>query len=100
MDTQECRYCPYNNADQYIAVYGIVWSERWRNFGIVWAYIAFDIAVTVVVYYLFRVRTVSSRMSGLRERILKLARVRRGLRNRVERPNGRAGSREKGSGKG
>lgn len=33
-----------------------VWSERWRNYGLGWAYIGFNIMGTVVLYYLFRVK--------------------------------------------
>lgn len=54
--TSNCSYCTISNADQYMAGSQIYWSNRWRNYGIMWAYIAFDIAVAVLVYYLFRVR--------------------------------------------
>lgn len=55
-DTESCRYCSLSIADQYLAGSNIYWSERWRNFGIMWAYICFDIFVAVFTYYLFRVR--------------------------------------------
>lgn len=70
-DTQGCRYCPFRNADQYLAGSDIFWSERWRNFGIFWAYIVFDIAVAVAVYYLFRVRTGSGKATSLKEKRAK-----------------------------
>jgi ATP-binding cassette, subfamily G (WHITE), member 2, PDR len=73
-DTAQCRYCGLTVADQFMAGSNIHWNERWRNFGIMWAYIGFNIIVTVLVYYLFRVaksesnssrkRTTSSKKSG------------------------------------
>ncbi|KAF4339011.1 ATPase [Fusarium beomiforme] len=54
--TSDCRYCSLTNADQFMAGNRIYYSERWRNFGIVWAFIAFNIFVAVASYYLFRVK--------------------------------------------
>ncbi|KAF4987866.1 hypothetical protein FDECE_15275 [Fusarium decemcellulare] len=54
--TEQCRYCAFRNADQYLAGSKIVWSERWRNYGIMWAFIGFNMMVAVVTYYLFRVK--------------------------------------------
>jgi ATP-binding cassette subfamily G (WHITE) protein 2 (PDR) len=50
-----CSYCPLSNADQFLATSGIAWDQRWRNFGIVWAYIIFNIATAILLYYVFRV---------------------------------------------
>ncbi|KAK0736554.1 ABC-2 type transporter-domain-containing protein [Apiosordaria backusii] len=55
-DTEACRYCGFGVADQYLAGVDIFWEDRWRNFGIMWAYIVFNIAVAIGVYYIFRVR--------------------------------------------
>ncbi|OTB05983.1 hypothetical protein M426DRAFT_55928 [Hypoxylon sp. CI-4A] len=54
-DTSDCRYCSLRVADQYLAPTGVEYSERWRNFGIFWAYIVFNIFATVLTYYIFRV---------------------------------------------
>ncbi|KAK1150127.1 hypothetical protein N8T08_000026 [Aspergillus melleus] len=54
--TQGCEYCQLRNADQYLASSNIYYSERWRNFGIGWAYIGFNIFGTVLLYYMFRVK--------------------------------------------
>ncbi|WPJ61203.1 hypothetical protein SMAC4_07892 [Sordaria macrospora] len=56
--TESCRYCAFSVADQYLVNVDIFWSERWRNWGIVWAYVVFDIAVAVLLYYVFRVKGV------------------------------------------
>lgn len=53
--TSDCRYCSIQNGDQFLAASRIYYSERWRNFGIMWAYILFNIAVAVATYWAFRV---------------------------------------------
>ncbi|KAE8309870.1 ABC-2 type transporter-domain-containing protein [Aspergillus transmontanensis] len=54
--TQGCEYCQLRNADQYLASSNIYYSERWRNYGLGWAYIGFNVMGTVALYYLFRVK--------------------------------------------
>jgi ATP-binding cassette subfamily G (WHITE) protein 2 (PDR) len=63
-DTTDCRYCSLSNADQFLAGSNIYWSERWRNFGIVWAYVGFNIVIAVGTYYLFRVKRWNKGSSG------------------------------------
>jgi ATP-binding cassette subfamily G (WHITE) protein 2 (PDR) len=53
--TSQCQYCPLSTADQFLAMSEISWSTRWRNFGIVWAYIIFNTVMTMALYYAFRV---------------------------------------------
>jgi ABC-type multidrug transport system permease subunit len=64
-----CEYCPLDVADQQLSRNGIEWSQRWRNFGIVWAYIIFNIFGAVMLYYLFRVRKSSGRTARLVEKV-------------------------------
>ena len=54
--TSNCQYCSLTSADQYLAASNIYYGERWRNWGIGWAYIGFNVFGTVVLYYVFRVR--------------------------------------------
>ena len=54
--TTQCEYCPINTADQYLATSRIDWDTRWRNYGIGYAYIVFNICMAVVFYYVFRVQ--------------------------------------------
>lgn len=54
--TASCQYCPLRTADQYLAGNQVYWSERWRNFGILLAFIAFNIFATIGLYWLARVR--------------------------------------------
>lgn len=52
--TSQCQYCPFSNSDQILSLSEISWSTRWRNFGIVWAYIFFNIFVAITLYFVFR----------------------------------------------
>ncbi|ODA80911.1 hypothetical protein RJ55_03871 [Drechmeria coniospora] len=54
--TEACAFCPVTTADELLAPSGIYWSERFRNFGIFWVYIVFDVCAAVFLYYFFRVR--------------------------------------------
>lgn len=51
-----CQLCGLTTADQFVSQSKINWEDRWRNWGIGWVYIVFNIAVAVLLYYLFRVR--------------------------------------------
>ncbi|KAJ5827574.1 hypothetical protein N7447_004337 [Penicillium robsamsonii] len=53
--TGKCHYCPLRSADQYLASREIFWTNRWRDYGILWAYFAVNIFGAVLLYYLFRV---------------------------------------------
>jgi ATP-binding cassette subfamily G (WHITE) protein 2 (PDR) len=53
--TSSCRYCILQNADQYLAGSNIYYEQRWRNFGILWAFILFNTFIAVLTYYIFRV---------------------------------------------
>lgn len=64
--TADCAFCSLRNADQYLAQVAITYDTRWRNYGIGFAYIAFNICVAVLLYYLVRVRKGSGRSLGER----------------------------------
>ena len=42
--TSQCEYCPLSSADQFLAATNIYASQRWRNFGIGFAYIFFNVS--------------------------------------------------------
>lgn len=54
--TSDCQYCAVTLADEFLAGSNIVWDERWRNWGLGFAYIGFNIVVAILLYYLIRVR--------------------------------------------
>ncbi|EFX02461.1 fungal specific transcription factor domain containing protein [Grosmannia clavigera kw1407] len=43
-------------ADENLSSAGIRWGERWRNFGSVWGYVAFNVVVAISPYYILQVR--------------------------------------------
>ena len=55
-DTRDCKYCQLRVTDQFLESRDIKTSQRWRNVGLIWAYIGFDVFFAVTVYYLFRVK--------------------------------------------
>jgi ATP-binding cassette subfamily G (WHITE) protein 2 (PDR) len=61
-----CEYCTVTVADQFLAGSSISYSTRWRNYGIVFSYIVFNIFMAVLLYYLIRVRKGSGRTMGER----------------------------------
>ncbi|KAJ5530865.1 hypothetical protein N7527_004258 [Penicillium freii] len=68
--TSDCNYCSLEVADQYLITAGISYSDRWRNFGIMWAFIGFNIFVATLMYYLVRVKRWSS--ADMKESVMKL----------------------------
>lgn len=54
-----CEYCPLSDADQFLAGSNIYASQRWRNFGIGFGYICFNIFAAIALYYIVRVRRFS-----------------------------------------
>ncbi|OQO11651.1 hypothetical protein B0A48_03378 [Cryoendolithus antarcticus] len=70
--TTECSYCALTVADQYLASVGISWTTRWRNLGLMFAYIAFNIFMATFLYWFFRVRkSKKSKGPGIGERVQK-----------------------------
>lgn len=51
-----CQYCPLTSADQFLVSSDLNWNQRWRDFGFMWIYVAFNISIAVFLYYLVRVR--------------------------------------------
>ncbi|KAM5368274.1 hypothetical protein ACJZ2D_009640 [Fusarium nematophilum] len=52
---EACLYCPVASTDTYLATLDIHYSERWRNFGLIWAYIIFNVFAALGAYWLLRV---------------------------------------------
>jgi ABC-type multidrug transport system permease subunit len=65
--TSSCEYCSLQVADQFTAQSEIYYSDRWRNFGIVWAFIIFNIFMATVLYYTFRVKKWS--LDGIKQKL-------------------------------
>ncbi|CZR65741.1 probable multidrug resistance protein CDR1 [Phialocephala subalpina] len=50
-----CEFCPYGNTDQYLALLDMHYDQSWRNFGILWVFILFNVCFAFFVYWLVRV---------------------------------------------
>jgi ATP-binding cassette subfamily G (WHITE) protein 2 (PDR) len=53
--TENCEFCSLANTDQYLASVNVFYSDRWRNFGLMWVYILFNATAAVFFYWLARV---------------------------------------------
>jgi ATP-binding cassette subfamily G (WHITE) protein 2 (PDR) len=59
--TSDCRFCTLADSNQFLAAVSINYEDRWRNYGILWAYIAFNVAGAIFLYWLARVPKNSSK---------------------------------------
>lgn len=50
-----CLFCPVASTDTYLATLDIHYSERWRNFGLIWVYVVFNVFAALAAYWLMRV---------------------------------------------
>lgn len=71
--TSNCEYCAVANADQFLSSVAISYGTRWRDYGIGFAFIFFNIGAAVLLYYFFRVRKSSGK--GVAERVAPVLRL-------------------------
>ena len=50
-----CEYCQLSSTNTFLTAVNSNFSHRWRNFGIMWAFIGFNIVMAVFLYWLARV---------------------------------------------
>jgi len=50
-----CEYCSASTTDALLKQFGLSYGTRWRDFGLLWAYVIFNIVVAVGLYWLVRV---------------------------------------------
>ena len=53
--TSDCSYCSLSSTDQFLATFEFKYDHRWRDFGILWAYIVVHVVFAVFIYWLVRV---------------------------------------------
>jgi ABC-type multidrug transport system ATPase subunit/ABC-type multidrug transport system permease subunit len=49
-----CEYCQYKSGAEFLATIDYSVDHRWRDFGLLWAYLAFNIIVCIVFVHIFR----------------------------------------------
>lgn len=52
--TSDCQYCKMKETNVYLETVKAEYSVRWRNVGIMWAYVVFNIAAALVLYWAAR----------------------------------------------
>lgn len=53
--TDQCHFCQLDNTNQFLTRINADWDTRWRDFGLLWVYIVFNVAAAVFLYWLCRV---------------------------------------------
>ncbi|KAM0328215.1 hypothetical protein ACHAQA_005624 [Verticillium albo-atrum] len=53
--TDICEFCPLATTDAFLATINSDYGERWRNYGLMWVYIVFNIGAALLLYWLMRV---------------------------------------------
>ncbi|KAL4953269.1 ABC-2 type transporter-domain-containing protein [Aspergillus filifer] len=53
--TENCAYCAMASTDDFLASVSSYWSDAWRNFGLMWVFIVFNVVAAIGVYWLARV---------------------------------------------
>lgn len=53
--TRDCQICPIRSTSEFLEGLNIKYSERWRNIGLLFVYVAFNMAAALVLYWLVRV---------------------------------------------
>jgi ATP-binding cassette subfamily G (WHITE) protein 2 (PDR) len=59
--SSDCQYCIMSTSDQYLALSYISYTTRWRDYGLGFAYIVFNIFMALLLYYLIRVKMSSGK---------------------------------------
>lgn len=50
-----CKYCKIKDTDVFLAAVSSRYADRWRNFGMLWVYIVFNVLAAIGLYWLVRV---------------------------------------------
>ncbi|KAH6679698.1 putative ABC transporter CDR4 [Halenospora varia] len=53
--TTDCNFCSLSDTNSFLAQVNVYYKDRWRNFGIMWVYIIFNVCGAILLYYLARV---------------------------------------------
>jgi len=53
--TGECSFCAIQDTNVFLSSFGLSYNNRWRDFGLMWVYIAFNVFLAIFFYWLARV---------------------------------------------
>ena len=65
--TSACEFCFLTKTNTFLDSVGIKSSERWRNLGLLWVYIVFNIFACIMIYWYARVPKKSSKKEKRKE---------------------------------
>jgi ABC-type multidrug transport system permease subunit len=65
--TATCEFCPLSDTNAFLSRIFSNYNDRWRNFGLLWPYIIFNIAGAVFFYWLARVPKVPKKKKEKKE---------------------------------
>ncbi len=51
----ECEFCVIADTNTFLSSVGIDYEDRWRNFGILWGFVVFNVLMAVLLYWGLRV---------------------------------------------
>lgn len=71
--TQNCQFCSANETNAVLLTLNSDYSHRWRNFGILWVFIGFNVITALLLYWFARVpkkqKVLDSPPTGLASRV-------------------------------
>ncbi|CAN3356086.1 pleiotropic ABC efflux transporter of multiple drugs Cdr1p [Diutina catenulata] len=53
--SSDCSFCRMSTTNQFLTQVSVNYDERWRNFGLVWCFVVFNIVAAIFLYWLARV---------------------------------------------
>ena len=65
--TADCGYCTVADTNVFLTQVNSSYATRWRDFGLMWSYVVFNVAVAVGVYWLARVPKKSNEKKAKKE---------------------------------
>ncbi|KAK2591158.1 Multidrug resistance protein [Conoideocrella luteorostrata] len=64
--TSECHFCPISDTNVFLKGVSSDYNDRWRNFGLLWVFVLFNISAALLVYWLARVP--KNKLGGKKEK--------------------------------
>jgi ABC-type multidrug transport system permease subunit len=63
--TGACRYCALSTSDTFLSSISVSYDNRWRDWGLMWVFISFNVGMAIFLYWLMRVPKDWSRLTRL-----------------------------------
>lgn len=76
--TSSCEFCSLSSTNTFLASVSSYYDQRWRNFGLMWVYIGFNVMVALGMYWMARVPRTGGRPPFLTGLVGKIASLKGG----------------------